>query len=81
MIDLVDLSASLAALTGQKADPVTMPDSLNVLPALLGRSKTGRDHVVEYANRLDHSARLRIQLLWSARRSHSLNHSASHHGM
>ena len=29
-----------------------MPDSLNVLPALLGRSKTGRDHVVEYANRI-----------------------------
>src|ERR1039457_6424558 len=29
-----------------------MPDSLNVLPALLGQSKTGRDHVVEYANRL-----------------------------
>jgi arylsulfatase A-like enzyme len=52
VVDQVDLAASLAALTGQKPDPVTMPDSLNMLPALLGQSKTGRDHVVEYANRL-----------------------------
>jgi len=52
MVDQVDLAASLAALTGQKPDPATMPDSLNVLPALLGRSKTGRDHVVEHANRV-----------------------------
>jgi arylsulfatase A-like enzyme len=52
VVDQVDLAASLAVLTGQKPDPVTMPDSLNVLPALLGESKTGRDHVVEYANRL-----------------------------
>jgi arylsulfatase A-like enzyme len=52
MIDQVDLAASLAALAGQKPDPATMPDSLDVLPALLGRSKTGRDHVVEFANRI-----------------------------
>jgi arylsulfatase A-like enzyme len=52
IIDQVDLAASLAALTGQKPDPATMPDSLNVLPALLGQSKTGRDHVVEFANRI-----------------------------
>jgi arylsulfatase A-like enzyme len=29
-----------------------MPDSVNVLPALLGESKTGRAWVVEHANRL-----------------------------
>ena len=48
----VDLSATLAALTGAKPDPVTMADSMNVLPALLGDSKTGRAHLIEYANRL-----------------------------
>jgi arylsulfatase A-like enzyme len=52
LISQVDLAASLAALTGQQPDPVTMPDSVNVLPALLGESKTGRAWVVEYANRL-----------------------------
>ena len=52
LISQVDLAASLAALTGQKPDPVTMPDSVNVLPALLGQSKTGRAWVVEHANRL-----------------------------
>jgi arylsulfatase A-like enzyme len=52
IVDQVDLAASLAALAAQKPDPATMPDSLNVLPALLGQSKTGRDHVVEYANRI-----------------------------
>jgi arylsulfatase A-like enzyme len=52
LLSQVDLSATLAALTGAKPDPVTMPDSMNVLPALLGDSKTGRAHLIEYANRL-----------------------------
>ena len=52
VVNQVDLAASLAALTREKPDPATMPDSLNVLSALLGQSKTGRDHVVEYANRI-----------------------------
>jgi arylsulfatase A-like enzyme len=52
LISQVDLAASLGALTGQKPDPVTMPDRVNVLPALLGESKTGRAWVVEHANRL-----------------------------
>ncbi len=52
LVSQVDLAASLAALTGQKPDPLTMPDSVNVLPALLGESKTGRAWVVEHANRL-----------------------------
>ncbi|MCU0246164.1 MAG: arylsulfatase [Bryobacter sp.] len=47
-----DLMASLAALTGQKLSAGAGPDSQNVLPALLGESKTGRDHLVEHANGL-----------------------------
>ena len=41
---------SFAALTGQKLDDADAPDSFNVLPALLGESKTGRDHLVEHAS-------------------------------
>lgn len=43
----VDLLASFAALTGQKATSDESPDSQNVLPALLGESPTGRESVVE----------------------------------
>ena len=39
----------LAALTGQILAKGDAPDSLNVLPALLGESKEGRDHLVEHA--------------------------------
>ncbi len=52
IVSQVDFCASLAALVGQKPDTATMPDSMNVLPALLGESKTGRDHVVEHAGHL-----------------------------
>ena len=52
IVSQVDLLASFAALTGQKLAPTDGPDSLNVLPALLGESPTGRDHVVEHANKL-----------------------------
>jgi arylsulfatase A-like enzyme len=52
LISHVDLAASCAALTGQKTDPAAMPDSVNVLPALLGDSKTGRDSLIEQGNRL-----------------------------
>ncbi|MEW6303588.1 MAG: sulfatase-like hydrolase/transferase [Verrucomicrobiota bacterium] len=45
----VDFIASFAALTNQKLAEADAPDSLNVLPALLGESKTGRDHLVEHA--------------------------------
>ncbi|HSI62126.1 MAG TPA: sulfatase-like hydrolase/transferase, partial [Candidatus Saccharimonadia bacterium] len=48
----VDLSASLAALTGQKLNENESWDSVNVLPALLGESKEGRDHLVEHAGGL-----------------------------
>ncbi|MBI5385796.1 MAG: arylsulfatase [Verrucomicrobia bacterium] len=48
----VDFLASLAALTGQKLDAEAGPDSVNILPALLGQSATGRDHLVEQAGAL-----------------------------
>jgi arylsulfatase A-like enzyme len=48
----VDLLASLAALTGQKLDAAAGPDSLNVLPALTGEAKTGRDELVLNGNGL-----------------------------
>ncbi|HEY2930846.1 MAG TPA: arylsulfatase [Acidobacteriota bacterium] len=53
----IDLLASLAALTGQQLAPGDGPDSRNVLPALLGKTKAGRDYLVEQANAL--SLRLR----------------------
>jgi arylsulfatase A-like enzyme len=45
----VDFLASFAALTGQQLPPGEGPDSRNVLPALLGQSKTGRTELVEHA--------------------------------
>ncbi|MGV3503560.1 MAG: sulfatase family protein [Adhaeribacter sp.] len=47
LVSQVDLYASLAALTGRKLAPADAPDSYNVLPALLGTSKTGRPYVVQ----------------------------------
>ena len=41
-----------AALTGQSYDKATAPDSENLLPALLGQSKTGRETLVEHAGTL-----------------------------
>jgi arylsulfatase A-like enzyme len=48
----VDFPATFAALTGQDFKEPTAPDSVNVLPALLGESKTGRDHLVVQAGPL-----------------------------
>jgi arylsulfatase A-like enzyme len=48
----IDLLASLASFTGQKLDDAAAPDSFNVLPALLGDSGVGRDHLIEHANGL-----------------------------
>ncbi|MBI1342313.1 MAG: sulfatase-like hydrolase/transferase [Terrimonas sp.] len=48
LISQVDLFASLAQLVGQEVEPgKTVPDSKNVLPALLGQSMTGRETMVE----------------------------------
>ena len=49
IVGQVDLAASLAKLVGQQWPASDGPDSQDVLSALLGESKTGRDHVVEYA--------------------------------
>jgi arylsulfatase A-like enzyme len=52
LISQVDFTGSMAALTGQSLADRDAPDSFNVLPALLGESKTGRDHLVEHAGRV-----------------------------
>ena len=49
MVSQVDFCASFAAMTGQKLSAGDAPDSSNVLPALLGDSTTGRDHVLEHS--------------------------------
>lgn len=48
----VDFIASFAALVGQSLAAGDAPDSINVLPALLGQSRAGRDHLVEQAGSL-----------------------------
>jgi len=45
----VDFLASFAALTVQKLAPGEGTDSENVLPALMGQAKTGRQELVEHA--------------------------------
>jgi arylsulfatase A-like enzyme len=45
----IDLPASLAALVKQPLKPGDAPDSVNVLPALLGESPAGRETLVEHA--------------------------------
>jgi arylsulfatase A-like enzyme len=45
----IDLLASLSTLTGQKLVDADAPDSIDVLPALLGESSTGRTEFVEHA--------------------------------
>jgi arylsulfatase A-like enzyme len=52
LLSQIDLMASLAAFTDQKLDADDAPDSFNVLAALLGKTQTGRDHLVEHAGAL-----------------------------
>jgi arylsulfatase A-like enzyme len=52
LISQVDLLSSFATLTGQKVPREAAPDSLDVLPALLGRSQTARQSLVEHAGTL-----------------------------
>ncbi len=42
-----DFLASFAVLAGQELPPDAAPDSQNVLPALLGESNIGREHLME----------------------------------
>lgn len=48
----IDLLASMAILTDQTLGSNDAPDSFDVSAALLGRSRTGRDHLVEHAGTL-----------------------------
>lgn len=49
LISQVDFPARLAALAGVPFPKERAQDSQNMLPALLGESKTGRDSLLEYA--------------------------------
>jgi arylsulfatase A-like enzyme len=49
LVSQVDLLASFAALTGQELGPEDAPDSVNVLPALLGDQAAGREFLVEHS--------------------------------
>lgn len=48
----VDLLATFAELTGQKLPAAAGPDSLPQLAALVGESRTGREHLIEHAGGL-----------------------------
>ena len=48
LVCLMDLPACFVALTAQKIPSGAVPDSVNVLPALLGDTKSGRDKLVEH---------------------------------
>jgi arylsulfatase A-like enzyme len=52
LVSQLDLMAGLADLVGQKLPGDAGPDSLNVLPALLGESQQGRETLVEHAGGL-----------------------------
>ncbi len=52
LVNQVDLLASLASLFGQTLREGSAPDSFDVLPALLGDSRRGRDHCVHHSCRL-----------------------------
>ncbi len=57
LVSQVDLAATFAALTGQTLGSHDVPDSENVLPALLGKSETGRASLVEYDQRKERALR------------------------
>ena len=48
-ISQVDLLASLCRLTGQTLGDEDAPDSLNVLDALIGKDKIGREYIIEHS--------------------------------
>jgi arylsulfatase A-like enzyme len=51
-VSQVDLLASFASLAGQKLPETAAPDSFNLMPALLGKTRVGRPHIVEHATAL-----------------------------
>lgn len=52
LVSQIDLIASMGALLGSEVSTPTAPDAENLLPALLGTSKTGRTVLVEHAGSL-----------------------------
>ena len=50
LLSQIDLLSSFAALTQQTMPREAAPDSFNVLPALLGETMQGREHLIEDAN-------------------------------
>jgi len=52
LVSQVDFCASFAALTSQTLASNDAPDSFNVLPALLGESPQGREHVLEHSGKV-----------------------------
>jgi arylsulfatase A len=52
LVSHVDLLASFAKLTAQKLEETSGPDSMDILPALLGKSQKGRESLVEHAGTL-----------------------------
>lgn len=56
IVSQVDLCRSLASLVGVSLKPDTAPDSLDMLPALLGKASAGRDWVVQHSGRRDQLA-------------------------
>lgn len=49
LMSQVDLSATLASLIGQSLPADQAPDSFDLVPAWMGETRKGRDHVVEHA--------------------------------
>ncbi len=52
LISQVDLLATFGSLTGHKPAAGEAPDSVNVLPALLGQTRMARESLVEHADSL-----------------------------
>ncbi len=52
LMSQVDFCATFAALTGQTLARDDAPDSLNVLPALLGQSPQGRESVLQHSGQV-----------------------------
>lgn len=50
LVSQVDFPASFAALTAQVLPDNAAPDSYNIIDALLGKSKAGREYIVQDAN-------------------------------
>jgi len=52
LVSQLDFLATFAELTGQKLAATAGPDSLPQLAALVGESRTGREHLIEHAGSL-----------------------------